>query len=98
MYPVTAMAVGQRQRLYSGVRMFTGNYLTSTPRALRIGGVYLELTPLILISIYRMSISSSGTAGREREQKIIENRFVIKYFWFGTATAMIENIHYGWCT
>jgi hypothetical protein len=30
-----AMAVGQRQRLYSGVRMFTGNYLSSTPRALR---------------------------------------------------------------
>ena len=41
------MAVGQRQRLYSGVRMFTGNYLSSTPRALRIGGVQLELTTLI---------------------------------------------------
>jgi hypothetical protein len=26
---VTAMAVGQRQRFYSGVRMFTGNYLSS---------------------------------------------------------------------
>ena len=32
---VTAMAVGQRQQLYSGVRMLTGNYLSSTPRALR---------------------------------------------------------------
>jgi hypothetical protein len=32
---VTAMAVGQRQRLYSGVGMLTGNYLSSTPRALR---------------------------------------------------------------
>jgi hypothetical protein len=34
---VAAMAVGQRQRLCSGVsvRMFIGNYLSSTPRALR---------------------------------------------------------------
>jgi hypothetical protein len=32
---VTAMAVGQRQRLYSGVRIFTGNYISSTPRELR---------------------------------------------------------------
>ena len=46
------MAVGQRQRLYSGVRIFTGNYLSSTPRALRIPGVELELTPLILYCIY----------------------------------------------
>ena len=44
---VTAVAVGQSQRLYSGVRMFTGNYLSSTPRALRFPGVYLELRPLI---------------------------------------------------
>jgi hypothetical protein len=43
---VTAMAVGQRQRLYSGVRMFTGNYLSSTPRALRVRGAKLELCPL----------------------------------------------------
>jgi hypothetical protein len=43
---VTAMAVGQRQRLYSGVRMFTGVYLSSTPRALRILGVKLELNSL----------------------------------------------------
>jgi hypothetical protein len=52
---VTAMAVGQRQRLYSkmgcinlysGVRMFTGNYLSSTPRALRCWGVQLERTTL----------------------------------------------------
>ena len=42
------MAVGQRQRLYSGVRMFTGNYLSSTPRDLRARGVYLELRSLIL--------------------------------------------------
>ena len=35
---VTAMAVGQRQRVYSGVRMFTGNYLSSTPRELRRRG------------------------------------------------------------
>jgi hypothetical protein len=41
------MAVGQRQRLYSGVRMFTGNYLSSTPRALRLSGAYLERRPLI---------------------------------------------------
>jgi hypothetical protein len=26
---VTAPAVGQRQRLYSGVRIYTGNYLSS---------------------------------------------------------------------
>ena len=32
---VTAVAVGQSQRLYSGVRVFTGNYLSSTPRELR---------------------------------------------------------------
>jgi hypothetical protein len=36
------MAVGQRQRLYSGVRMFTGNYLSSPPQIRRVGGVYLE--------------------------------------------------------
>ena len=39
------MAVSQRQRLYSGVRMFAGNYgnyLSFTPRALRIGGAELE--------------------------------------------------------
>ena len=41
------MAVGQRQRLYSGVRMFTGNYLSSPPPVLRVGGVQLELTPLV---------------------------------------------------
>jgi hypothetical protein len=41
------MAVGQSQRLYSGVRTFTGNYLSSTPRELRASGVELELTPLI---------------------------------------------------
>jgi hypothetical protein len=35
------MAVGQRQRLHSGVRMFTGNYLSSTPRDLREWGVEL---------------------------------------------------------
>jgi hypothetical protein len=43
------MAVGQRQRLYSGVRMFTRNYLSSTPRDLRIGGVQLELRPLACV-------------------------------------------------
>jgi hypothetical protein len=43
---VTAMAVGKRQRLYSGIRMFTGNYLSSTPRALRCWGVELELKTL----------------------------------------------------
>jgi hypothetical protein len=43
---VTAMAVGQRQRLYSGVRMFTGNYLNSTPRALRClrGWTWMKFT------------------------------------------------------
>jgi hypothetical protein len=48
---VTDMAVGQRQRLYSGVRMLTGNYLSSTPRALRFSGVQLERTTLM----YKMS-------------------------------------------
>jgi hypothetical protein len=38
---VTAMAVGQRQRLYSGVRMFTGNYLSSPPQIPRCRGVDL---------------------------------------------------------
>jgi hypothetical protein len=45
------MAVGQRQRLYSGVRMFTGNYLSSPPQILREGGVQLELST-IYIYIY----------------------------------------------
>jgi hypothetical protein len=40
------MAVGQRQRLYSGIRMLTGNYLNSTPRALRFPGVQLESSSL----------------------------------------------------
>jgi hypothetical protein len=44
------MAVGQRQRLYSGVRMFTGNYLSSTRRDLRARGVELELRSLIYYS------------------------------------------------
>jgi hypothetical protein len=43
------MAVGQRQRLYSGVRLFTGNYLSSPPQILRIRGVQLERTPLAYI-------------------------------------------------
>jgi hypothetical protein len=29
---VTTVAVGQSQRLYSGVRIFTGNYLSSPPQ------------------------------------------------------------------
>jgi hypothetical protein len=41
------MAVGQRQRLYSGVRVLTGDYPSSTPRALRIGGAQLELSSVI---------------------------------------------------
>jgi hypothetical protein len=53
------MAVGQRQRLYSGVRMFTGNYLSSTPRALRPSGVYLELKPLMLYSTCAVSYGYS---------------------------------------
>jgi hypothetical protein len=40
---VTAMAVGQRQRLYSRVRTLTVNYLSSFPRELREGGGQLEL-------------------------------------------------------
>jgi hypothetical protein len=40
------MAVGQRQRLYSGVRIFTENYLSSPPQVRRVGGVQLELKPL----------------------------------------------------
>jgi hypothetical protein len=42
--------------VYSGVRMFSGNYLSSTPRDLRARGVYLELKPLIYI--YRYFISA----------------------------------------
>jgi hypothetical protein len=52
---VTAMAVGQRQQLYSGVRMFTGNYLSSTPRALRtspLRGLALMKATDIYIYIY----------------------------------------------
>jgi hypothetical protein len=40
------MAVGQRQRLYSGVRIFTGNYLSSTPMPLRFPGAELEFCSL----------------------------------------------------
>jgi hypothetical protein len=43
---VTAMAVGQRQRPYC-VRTLTGNYLSSTPRALHMRGVQLELKTLV---------------------------------------------------
>jgi hypothetical protein len=50
------MVDGQRQRLYSGVRMFTGNYLSSTPRELRVPGVELELRSLIYIYIYIYTI------------------------------------------
>jgi hypothetical protein len=52
------MAVGQRQRLYSGdsVRMFTGNYLSSTPRDRRIGGGQLELKPLMCVARYMLMI------------------------------------------
>jgi hypothetical protein len=32
--------------------MFTGNYLSSTPRDLRARGVYLELRPLVCINTY----------------------------------------------
>jgi hypothetical protein len=38
---VTAMAVGKRQRLYSGVRVLTGNYLSSPPQIPRTRGVQL---------------------------------------------------------
>jgi hypothetical protein len=46
------MAVGQRQRLYSGVRMFTGNYLSSPPQIPRTRGILLELKPLKYYMIY----------------------------------------------
>ena len=41
------MVVGQRQWLYSGVRMLTGNYFSSTPKALRVRGAQLELMSLM---------------------------------------------------
>jgi hypothetical protein len=45
---VVGQSQRQRQRLCSGVRMFTGNDLSSTPRALRVRGVELERTPLMI--------------------------------------------------
>jgi hypothetical protein len=42
------MAVGQRQRLYSGVRMFIGNYLGSRPQIPRVRGIQLGTTQLLL--------------------------------------------------
>jgi hypothetical protein len=66
---VTAMAVGQRQRLYSGVRIFTGNYLSSPPQILRTRGAKPELTSLIYIHlyiyiyIYISPLNSSSTPG-----------------------------------
>jgi hypothetical protein len=56
------MAVGQRQRLYSGVRMFTGNYLSlsSTPRELRTGGVELECKSLIYAIVRAPTILHSN--------------------------------------
>jgi hypothetical protein len=39
---VTAVAVGKSRRLYSDVRMFTGNYLSSPPQILHVGGAQLE--------------------------------------------------------
>jgi hypothetical protein len=47
------MAVGQRQRLYSGARMFTGNYLSSPPQIPRIPGVELELSSLMSVTLIR---------------------------------------------
>ena len=44
---VTAVAVGQSQRLYSGVGMFTRYYLSSLPQKLRVRGVQLELNSVI---------------------------------------------------
>jgi hypothetical protein len=44
-------------KLYSGVRMFTGNYLSSTPRALRIYIIRraeLEWRPLVLLYIIQL--------------------------------------------
>jgi hypothetical protein len=38
----TAVATGQSQRLCSGVRMFTGNRLSSPPQVLRTQGIELE--------------------------------------------------------
>jgi hypothetical protein len=40
------MAVGQRKRLYSGARIFTGNYLSSPPQILRARGVQLDMPTL----------------------------------------------------
>ena len=56
------MAVGQRQRLYSGVRMSTGNYLSSTPRKLRERGVELEWRLLIYIPAALIQGGGSGVS------------------------------------
>jgi hypothetical protein len=48
------MAVDQRQRLYSGFKMLTGDYLSSTPMALRFSGVALELSSLAHVSDYEV--------------------------------------------
>jgi hypothetical protein len=48
---VTAVAVGQSQRLYSGVGIFNWYYLSSPPQILCAPGVELELRGLALIPV-----------------------------------------------
>jgi hypothetical protein len=57
------MAVGQRQRLYSGVGVLTGKHRSSTPRALRVRGVELELNSLACDSSRRRATALHRTRG-----------------------------------
>jgi hypothetical protein len=66
------MAVGKRQRLYSGVRMFSGNYLSSTPRELRERGVELELKTLTY-KTHGPQWDTCGECGLEWDNDIIYN-------------------------
>ena len=56
------MAVGKRQRVYSGVRMFTGIYLSSTPRALRVRGAQLEFSSRACVLHGRYKLHSDERA------------------------------------
>ena len=82
---VTAMAVGQRQQLYSGVRMFTGNYLSSTPRALRtspLRGLALMKATDIYIYIYirpTRVLYNTGTVAGSRERPWFSLSWPLQY-------------------
>jgi hypothetical protein len=58
------MAVSQRQRHYSGVRIFNWHYLSSPPQILRVPAVHLELGGLIYCVPYMAEgrhVTGSGT-------------------------------------